>query len=306
MLKTRVKIILPLMGLMLIVFSLSPFGVDFWKASGKALGLAPRESISGDYDLNLYFLPVGKADAIIIQQREKFFLLDGGTVNSAKEIKAYLTRLGAKELEGVFVSHPDSDHLGALSTVLRDFQTKAVYTVDFEGSSEEYYALEQLIADTGINKQYLKAGDSLNFGDMAFDVLSPYGSYSEDNDMSLVIKLSYGSFSALFTGDAGTAAENTMLEQAVPLESDIIKIAHHGSKTASGENFLKAVNPKLAIISTGPDRNRLPDSEILSRLMSLSIPFHRTDLEATLIVSANGEGEFNISTKEQSYAISDN
>lgn len=299
------KLLLALAAVFVLLFSLTAAGKEFWANTAQAFSTANRDTVASRYDISCHFLDVGKADAMLLEQGKNFFLIDGGTVNSGDAIISYLTRRGVKELEGVFVTHPDADHLGAIYRVLQDFPVKNFYTVDSPAESQEYLAMQQELKNTQTPVHYLKAGAALQFDQLQLTVFSPGETFSSSNDMSLVIRLQYKDFSALVTGDAGKIAEEAMLNQPEALISDIIKISHHGSNTASSEAFLAAVSPKAAILSVGPDRNNLPDREVLTRLAENNIPAYRTDYDGTIIVSSNGDGTIHISTKEHSYEIID-
>ncbi|MEG1427879.1 MAG: ComEC/Rec2 family competence protein [Oscillospiraceae bacterium] len=286
-----------------VLLSFTTEGRQMWDFLSHLTHTANRDSIADKYDFNLHFLDVGKADSILIESRGKFILIDGGDINSTDYILTYLHRRKVRELEAVFLSHPDSDHLGAFATVLRKFPTKEFYTTKGSAQTPEYLDMINVLQEKNVPISYLRAGNTLEFGKINFAFFSPEGTYANSNDNSLVFRVYYEDFSTLFTGDAGLAAEKNILKSDMHLQSDVLKISHHGSDTASCEDFLTAVNPKLAVISVGQDRNFLPNLQVMNRLKNMNIPTYRTDTQGTLIVSYNHLGNINISTKEEEYEI---
>ena len=142
-----------------------------------------------------------------------------------------------------------------------------------------------------------KAGKHLTLGTLTIDLLAPCKAYDDLNNMSVVVLLTYGNGTFLFTGDAETLSETDMLENGVP-PCDVLKVGHHGSSTSSSEAFIEAVSPQIAVISVG-DGNSYghPHASILDRLEAHDVQIYRTDLCGTIMITCDGT-QFGIETEK--------
>ena len=146
-----------------------------------------------------------------------------------------------------------------------------------------------------INLIYVKAGDVITIDGIKIKVLHPQKELITENSInnnSMVFKLEYKSFSMLFTGDIENIAEEIILNKNINLKADILKVAHHGSKTSSGQKFIKAVSPKIALIGVG--ENNIfghPNSEVIERLQSYGTKIYRTDECGEISITVNNKGK---------------
>lgn len=219
-----------------------------------------------DGKLRVIFCDVGQGDGALVTLGYFQALIDTGEDEGA--ILECLSRhipFWDRRLEVVFLTHPDSDHTGAMSGV------------------ERGYEIERVIRKAG-------QGDAVRFGNLHFDILSrSFEECEKDNQCSLVIRVGYLKFSGLFTGDIGETEELALIGQGVIGKSDVLKVAHHGSKFSSTKEFLEAVSPKLAVISVGA-KNRYghPTSDTLMRLDAVGARIVRTDQLGTIEVISDG------------------
>jgi competence protein ComEC len=202
--------------------------------------------------LRVHFIDVGQGDSILIQSSNQAnVLIDGGYDNGLS--LAYLQSIGVSHLNALIASHPHADHIGGLTQVMQAVPVDALWT---NGASHTTTYFEQFI-DTIADRQipYFEAGANnvITVGDLQFDVVSGQPTAADLNDTSLVLHLTYGGVSFLFTGDAEFSAELQMLQTIDParLASTILKIGHHGSHTSSSPEFLRVVQPQIAIYSAG-------------------------------------------------------
>jgi len=231
------------------------------------------------------FCDVGQGDGIFITLESKEqILIDGGPDNKmigcVGEHMPYFDRT----IEYMIISHPDKDHFVGAVEVLKRYNVKHIILNGDEDSSPEYEEFKKFSKASAI----ARAGDNivLENGQITFFHPRQKDYFKDSNDNSLVFKFEYGGKSILFTGDISEKIEaNLLAVSGVELRSDIIKISHHGSKTSSGEEFLKTVNPDLAIISVGAD-NKFghPSYRIVKRLENLKIQYKRTDETGNIIV----------------------
>lgn len=149
--------------------------------------------------------------------------------------------------------------------------------------------MEEASFSHGVPVKTVGPGDSLPLGETSLEVLGPLEEYEETNDCSLVLRLDYLGFSALFCGDIEAQAELDLVKSGAALDADLLKVAHHGSASSSSRRFLEAVAPAYAVVSVGPDNSNLPREETLLRLEEAGATIYRTDTDGDLVFSWDGE-----------------
>jgi competence protein ComEC len=239
--------------------------------------------------LKVHFIDVGQGDAILIDLNETEILIDGGDKSSG--VVAYLNDYVDDELEVMVATHPHADHIGGLIAVLETFKVEQIWYNGDESTSTTYS--DFMTAVTAEDAQIHKAirGNIISAGELEFTVLNPYVLGADINNNSIVLSLSYGEVDFLFTGDAGHEAENDMLVQSiVPLtDIEILKVGHHGSRTASSEMFLEFTSPKIAIYMAAEGNSYgHPHEETIIALSSINADIYGTDVFGTIIVTTNG------------------
>lgn len=243
-------------------------------------------------DLQIHFIDVGQADAILVKQGENAMLVDAGENETRDELNDYITSQGVTNLDYVIATHPHSDHIGAMYFVIDNFEVGQVLMSAKTHTTKTYEKLLTSIKNKNVEKIVPKLGDKFKLGDATFKIVGPtYASNYGDNinDYSLVIKLTFGNNTFLLTGDAEEKSEEDMLLSGIDLKCDLLKVGHHGSSTATTEEFLKAVNPRYAVVSVGQDnKHGLPDGRVMKLLKSYNIPVYRTDESGTIVVTSNG------------------
>ncbi len=244
--------------------------------------------------LKVTFIDVGEGDSCLIQTPGgKNILIDGGKGFRGKEVLPFLKRKGIRRIDTMVATHPDMDHIGGLLAVLdSNIRIGEVLDCGKAHTTATYKNFLNKIEQRKATKySQPRAGQTLNWGEeIKVRVLSPPHLRWDSNDCSIVIKLTYGKVSFLFTGDAAEKAEKEMVSRySTRLKSTILKAGHHGSKSSSSDDFLRAVRPKIAIISVGKNPYGHPTKEVLDRLTRLGIKIYRTDLKGNIIITTNGE-----------------
>ncbi|MDP4089088.1 MAG: ComEC/Rec2 family competence protein [Bacillota bacterium] len=252
--------------------------------------------------LKVHFIDVGQADSILIQQGENFMLIDAGNNADNETVKNYLDKQGVKELQYFVGTHSDEDHIGSADYVINSFKVGKVYFPKQTATTKTFKDFTAAVKAKGQGLTVPKVGETFKLGDAQCTVLAPNSSsYKDDNDYSIVIKLTYGETSFLLTGDAEAASESEMLKNGIDLRADVLKVSHHGSKTSSSEDFLKAVKPEYAVISVGKDNKyKHPDQGTMDRLKAIGAVVYRTDENGTVVATSNGK-EITFNTKPGSY-----
>ncbi len=242
----------------------------------------------------VHFIDVGQGDAILIKSGSKAALIDAGESWAGKQVVDYLKAQGIKHLDAVVSTHAHSDHIGGMVAVLNAIPVGRVIDPAVPHTSNTYARYLELIDELDIpferaDKQSISLGDSVTL-----QVLGPVREYSDLNNSSVVTKLTVGTVSVLLTGDIEQAAERDLLASGANLVAQVLKVAHHGGNTSTGNEFLAAVKPEVAIISVGEGNNYgHPHTDVLARLAGIEV--YRTDLHGTIVVVTDGE-EYTIST----------
>lgn len=249
-----------------------------------------------DAGLLVSFLDVGQGDSIFLRSPSgKTMLVDGGPDGSFSVIDSYLSSLGVVGLDVVVASHVHADHIGGLIQVVDTYPIGDFYYPPFDAESETYFNLLDALSESQATVYQPFAGvDTLIPWDDQVEVriLSPYDTiYSDFNDTSYIIRVSYGNTAVLLTGDATELAEKLALK-AQPdhyFKADVLKVAHHGSSDATFEAFLDAVSPAIAVISVGKNNDYgHPHQALLDRLSERGITVYRTDENGTVTLLLDG------------------
>ena len=252
-----------------------------------------------DNNLVVRFVDVGQGDCEIVQFPDgRNIIIDAGTNETSSELVKTIKSYGINRFDYVVATHPHEDHIGGLDDVIESFEIGNVYLPDTSSSSMSFKNLVESISQSGAKVNRAYAGVTMiDETDIRAEFLAPVNNYYEDeNNYSSVLKLTYKGFSFLFTGDAETISEYDMIENGAYLKSDVLKVGHHGSTTSTSNQFLRAVNPAVAVISVGRDNSYgHPHREILERLSDLKL--YRTDLNGTVTVFCDGES-LSVSTEK--------
>jgi competence protein ComEC len=276
------------------------FTVALVSGCGSSGAKAPAEG-----GLTIKMLDVGQGDAILIRTAAQTILIDTSDSDEQVKFRAALQKEGVTVIDKLIITHPHRDHLGGAALLFKEFTVKAVYD-NGQATTQKFYRdyLKQIKAKK-IAYKALRDGDVLDFGGgVSFQVLSPTEAMVEDggqtkdgkinlNLNSVVGRLVYNDFSMLFTGDAELPTEQGILQRhgKDAVKSLILKSPHHGSKTSSSPAYLKAVQPKVALISCGTGNEyHHPHPSTRKRYEEDHIDFYRTDRNGTITVHTDGHG----------------
>ena len=247
-------------------------------------------------ELKVTFFNVGQGDATLVSAPHNFqILVDGGPNNEVLSKVGSVMPRGDKTIELVVISHPDRDHISGLVEILRRYKVEHVLLTLVSHNLAEYQEVQKLIKDKMIPMVIARAPQRLSWGDGYLDVLYPFkiatSSVAENktNQTSIVSRLVFGESSVLFSGDLEAPQELELEFKGIALSSDILKVAHHGSKNSSSERFLETVRPQLAIISVASKNlYKHPHQEVLDRLSEKNIKILRTDIEGDITLKSDG------------------
>ena len=224
-----------------------------------------------DNKLEIHFVDVGQADAIVIKQEGHYMVIDAGKNDTKEFFVDYLKKQGIEKLDYVVGTHVHEDHITSTTKTFENFVTAV------KEKNKKLYAPT--------------SGESFKLGDATFEVLAPNSSsYDDANNYSIVIKLTYGETKFLFTGDAEKLSEQEILNKGYDLKCNVIKVPHHGSSSSLSEEFLEQVSPQIAVISVGKDNSyNHPNKTTMKNLEKRNITVYRTDESGTIILNSDGK-----------------
>ena len=240
--------------------------------------------------LYVHFIDVGQADSILIEESSgKNILIDGGNRGDTELLKDYLKDNNIKTIDLLIGTHPHEDHIGGLKGIIEAFNIGTIYMPKVVHTSSTYENLLKAIKKQSCKITTPKAGTSFELGDVTIEILAPNSNtYESLNNYSIIIRLIYGNTSFLFTGDAEGLSEQEILDKGYNISSNVLKVAHHGSRYSTTEEFLKKVSPEYAVISSEIDNSYgHPHREVLEMLNKYHTQIYRTDEMGTIILSSD-------------------
>jgi len=287
-LKTKMRLSYLIAALLLPALFLTWFGIP---------GICSRQ-------LEVTFLDVGQGDAIFIRTPggENILLDSGGKpayMGAVEEVGdqvvvPFLKYRRVKKLDLAIISHPHEDHFGGLLAVIRSIPVDYLVTSKETSESEYYQELLQLAKEKNISREIICKNDSIFLGPaLHFNVLGPpaellRGTSSDANNNSLVLQLNYKETSFLFTGDIEDAAIQSLLEETEVLESQVLKVPHHGGNIPNLPQLLEKVNPQAAVITVGKNSFGHPHQNTLQALQEKNVTVYRTDCHGAVTFRSNG------------------
>lgn len=253
------------------------------------------EQVKKNY-LTIYFLDVGQADSILIKSDDKYMLIDAGNNADGSLLVEYFSSLGINKFDYVIGTHAHEDHIGGMDDIINNFDIGTFYMPDAITTTKTFEDVLDALDNKNIYFDVPNIDDSFSLGDSIIEVVYVGNNDSDLNSTSIVLKLTYNNVSFLFTGDISSEIENSILNCSI--DSDVLKVAHYGSKYSSSLNFLNKVNPKYAVISVGNDNSYgHPDNIVLERLDQLKVETYLTSRDGTLVFTSDGD-RINIQTIE--------
>lgn len=254
--------------------------------------------------LEVDFFDVGEGDSVLLSLpslQSKFgeriqLLIDGGPSGEIVEKVAKEMPFFDRKIEILILTHPDKDHITGLFEILRTFKIDKVLLPKIEGPKQEkdlYLSFLILLQEKNIEPIFTKRGHRISFPDGThFLIFWPEEDFisKNTNDFSIVTKFSFGKVDFLFTGDLPKNIEYKLLTQDFNLESEILKVAHHGSKNSTSEYFLEKISPEIAVICVGENSYGHPAREVLELLSKYDIKVLRTDFDGDIKIISDGKG----------------
>ena len=241
-------------------------------------------------DLRVHFIDVGQGDSILIDYADIEILIDGG--DRSPGVVSYLNNYVDGAIEIMVATHPHPDHIGGLIAVMDSFEIDDIWHNGDEFDSTTYDDFMAAVQSENAEVHIARLHDTIQAGELSLFVHHPASLEGSTNNNSIVLHLAYGDIDFLFMGDAEKEAEGGMMMlSSVRLpEVEILKVGHHGSRSASSADFLAITSPEVAIYMAGEgNTSRYPHEETISALDSLGATIYGTDVNGTIVVTTDGE-----------------
>lgn len=248
-----------------------------------------KEDVTDEF-LKIYFLDVGQADSTLIINNNQTMLIDAGNNEDGNLIVEFIKSLGIEKIDYLVGTHAHEDHIGGMDDIINNFNIGTVYlpyTTEKTTTTKTFEdVLDSLIAKK-LSITTANIGDKFTLGNTNCEIMYVDNSEPEDtNDQSICIRLEFKNESFLFMGDASGKVEKARNWP----QTNVLKVAHHGSKTSTSKEFLKQVKPQIAIISVGKDNSyKHPSEQVLERLESIKAKIYRTDELETILLISDGD-----------------
>lgn len=288
------KVIVIILAIAVLAVALSRLAPETWDSLFEKTGVS--DSVVTDAAMTVSFIDVGQGDCTLVYSPDNgVILVDSGEADKAQTVINYLNSLGIDTIDYCVVTHPHSDHMGSMAQIMSEFNIENLIIPELSEINipttktyENFLLSAEENADEIIPAQ---AGTTYSVGDIALSVLGPVSQNEDLNNMSVVVKVEYKESSFLITGDCSFDEEDELMENDYnALESDVIKIGHHGSSGSTSADWLEAVNPRFGVISVGNGNSYgHPTKTVLDRLDDFDVDYYRTDVVGTVVFETDGK-----------------
>ena len=255
-------------------------------------------------ELRIHYIDVGQGDAILVEQKENYMLIDAGPTSSKETLKDYLEKLNIKKIDYLVATHNHEDHIGGMANVIKNFDIVNLFMSKEIATTKTYENVILAAKEKGLKLYAPKVLEEFELGEAKFKIITNGdNNYSGANNHSIVIRLTFGNNSFMFMGDAEKELEKDILDLDIDISADILKLGHHGSYTSSSEEFVEKVNPKYAIVSCGKNNSYgHPCKSTMMILKNDKITVYRTDESSNIIATSDGNNiTFNVDPGTYSY-----
>lgn len=241
-------------------------------------------------EMEVHFIDVGQGDATLIKADGHYMLIDAGDNSKGTTVQMYLQKQGVTKLDYLILTHTDADHIGGADVIVTKFDIDTVFMGDFKKDNKTYEELINAFQYKAMNYSVPKVGEQYTLGNALFTIVAPNKTYSTPNNSSIALLLKNGDNTFLFTGDCEEEAEKDILANGINIDCDVYHLGHHGSRTASTQEFLNAMTPVFGVISCEEGNSYgHPHAEPLNNLRTMGVQLFRTDEQGSVIAYSDGK-----------------
>ena len=233
------------------------------------------------------YLDVGQADSILVQSEGINMLIDAGTNSSGQTVVKDLEDLGVTKIDYLIGTHPHEDHIGGMDDIIKNFDIGIIYMPKIQTNTKTFEDVLDAVSEKGLKITSPKKGDEFEVGGARCEIMTDgIEDTSNLNLSSIVIRMTYGTQSFLFMGDAEKENEETRQWP----QTTVLKVGHHGSSTSSSTQFLNEVQPQISVISVGKDNKYVhPTKTTINKLEKIKTKIYRTDESGTITITSDGK-----------------
>lgn len=243
-----------------------------------------------DKNISVKFIDVGQADScVIVTPNNDVILIDAGEKKDASEIIPELDKYEFEDIDLMILSHPHADHIGGAETLIGKYDVNEVLMCSYPATSKLFNSLLDCLTDKSIKTSQASEGMKYSIDGVNIEVIAVDTIPKDNNNSSIVCKISYGEIDMLFMGDAETQTEEVILSKDLDIDCDILKVGHHGSETSTSDEFLDIVSPSLCVISVGEGNSyNHPAEDTLLKFKDRNISYYRTDELGSIELEIDG------------------
>lgn len=279
-------------GISILIIILAVICSIYEKDIDKTFGLPVTETKvtikEENHNLNITYLDVGQADAILIQNDGHNMLIDAGNNEDGPLLVQYFKEQNITKFDYLIATHPHEDHIGGMDDIVKNFDIDKIYMPDVTTTTKTFLDLLNAIEEKNMTFDVPKINQSFTLGHTLFQVIYTGNDKKNLNNASIVLKASFKNTSYLFTGDATSEVEKKILKK--DIQATVLKVGHHGSKYSTTTTFLEKVNPTYAIISVGKNNSyNHPNQTTLDKLIKRNIEIYRTDEMGSIFLKTDGK-----------------
>ena len=246
-----------------------------------------NETFAYGESLVVRYLDVGQADSILVQSEGINMLIDAGTNSSGQTVVKDLEDLGVTKIDYLIGTHPHEDHIGGMDDIIKNFDIGIIYMPKIQTNTKTFEDVLDAVSEKGLKITSPKKGDEFEVGGARCEIMTDrIEDTSNLNLSSIVIRMTYGTQSFLFMGDAEKENEETRQWP----QTTVLKVGHHGSSTSSSTQFLNEVQPQISVISVGKDNKYgHPTKTTINKLEKIKTKIYRTDESGTITITSDGK-----------------
>lgn len=276
-----------ILSIIILVLMFSYYLYDNYNSNKTINKREETKEVFKDENLKIYYLDVGQADSILINNKDKYMLIDAGNNEDGEKLVNYFKSLGINKFDYVIGTHAHEDHIGGMDDIINNFDIGTFYMPDAITTTKTFEDVLDALENKKLAFNTPEVDKSFDFSNTKLTTLYTGKNTSDLNNTSIVLRLDYGSNCFILTGDATSATEKKILDK--DIDCEVLKVGHHGSHYSSNTDFLDKVSPKYAIISAGINNIYNHPSDItINKFNDRNIKIYRTDKDGTILMTSDG------------------